>query len=189
MTDYPMLAMGPEPFRFLPSGDPLQGTAFSWPFKLLAAIIVLGGALWLADLWLAGKLGASSRQGGGWLALGLLLMAWTLWHILTSQTRLAAGELQQSWILNKRMPLAEVIDMSINEMLTRTIITSMTALLALVALAVFGGPSLYGLSVIMLFGIAIGTYSSIYIAAPVILLWGVKRADEEAEPLQPAAAR
>ena len=108
MTDYPMLAMGPEPFRFLPSGDPLQGTAFSWPFKLLAAIIVLGGALWLADLWLAGKLGASSRQGGGWLALGLLLMAWTLWHILTSQTRLAAGELQQSWILNKRMPLADL---------------------------------------------------------------------------------
>jgi preprotein translocase subunit SecF len=85
----------------------------------------------------------------------------------------------------KRMPLAEVIDMSINEMLTRTIITSMTAVLALVALAVFGGPSLYGLSVIMLFGIAIGTYSSIYIAAPVILLWGVKRAGEEAEPLQP----
>ena len=89
----------------------------------------------------------------------------------------------------KRMPLGEVIDMSINEMLTRTIITSLTAVLALVALAVFGGPSLYGLSVIMLFGIAIGTYSSIYIAAPVILLWGVKRADEEAEPLQPAAAR
>ncbi|HEX5264461.1 MAG TPA: protein translocase subunit SecF, partial [Phenylobacterium sp.] len=44
----------------------------------------------------------------------------------------------------KRMPLAEVIDMSINEMLTRTIITSMTAILALVALAVFGGPTLYG---------------------------------------------
>ena len=44
----------------------------------------------------------------------------------------------------KRMPLAEVIDMSINEMLTRTIITSMTAVLALIALAIFGGPSLYG---------------------------------------------
>jgi preprotein translocase subunit SecF len=89
----------------------------------------------------------------------------------------------------KRMPLGEVIDMSINEMLTRTIITSMTAILALIALAVFGGPSLYGLSVIMLFGIVIGTYSSIYIAAPVILLWGVKRTDEEAEPLKPAKAR
>ena len=89
----------------------------------------------------------------------------------------------------KRMPVGEVIDMSINEMLTRTIITSMTAVLALVALAVFGGPSLYGLSVIMLFGIAIGTYSSIYIAAPVILLWGVKRLDEDAEPLKPATVR
>ena len=85
----------------------------------------------------------------------------------------------------KKMPLAEVIDMSINEMLTRTIITSFTAILALVALAVFGGPSLYGLSVIMLFGIVIGTYSSIYIAAPVILLWGVKRGEEEAEPIKP----
>lgn len=85
----------------------------------------------------------------------------------------------------KKMPLAEVIDMSINEMLTRTIITSLTAVIALVALAAFGGPSLYGLSVIMLFGIVIGTYSSIYIAAPVIILWGVKRGDEEAEPLKP----
>ena len=89
----------------------------------------------------------------------------------------------------KRMPLGEVIDMSINEMLTRTIITSMTAVLALIALAIFGGPSLYGLSVIMLFGIVIGTYSSIYIAAPVILLWGVKRSDDPAEPLKPATVR
>ena len=88
----------------------------------------------------------------------------------------------------KRMPLHDVIDLSINEMLTRTIITSFTAILALIALAVFGGPSLYGLSVIMLFGIVIGTYSSIYIAAPVIMLWGVKRGAEEAEPLKPAKA-
>jgi preprotein translocase subunit SecF len=89
----------------------------------------------------------------------------------------------------KKMPLREVIDLSINEMLTRTIITSMTAVLALIALAVFGGPSLYGLSIIMLFGILIGTYSSIYIAAPVILLWGVRRSDEEATPLKPATQR
>jgi preprotein translocase SecF subunit len=88
----------------------------------------------------------------------------------------------------KRMPIAEVIDLSINEMLTRTIITSMTAVFALVALALFGGPTLWGLSIIMLFGILIGTYSSIYIAAPVILLWGVKRGGED-EALKPAKAR
>jgi preprotein translocase subunit SecF len=89
----------------------------------------------------------------------------------------------------KRMPVDEVIDMSINEMLTRTIITSLTAVIALVALAVFGGPSLHGLSIIMLFGIGIGTYSSIYIAAPVILLWGVKRGDDEAEPIVPPGVK
>jgi preprotein translocase SecF subunit len=90
----------------------------------------------------------------------------------------------------KKMPLPEVIDLSINEMLTRTIITSLTAVIALVALALLGGKELFGLSVIMLFGIGIGTYSSIYIAAPVIILWGVKRGEEEAEPLpQPPGTR
>ena len=90
----------------------------------------------------------------------------------------------------KRMPLKEVIDLSINETLTRTIVTSFTGLLALAALAFFGGPTLWGLSVVMLFGIIVGTYSSIYIAAPIILLWGVKRGGEdEAEALKPAKVR
>jgi SecD/SecF fusion protein len=85
----------------------------------------------------------------------------------------------------KRMPLREVIDISINETLSRTIITGLTAELALGGLAFFGGPTLYGMSLVLMFGIAIGTYSSIYVASPVILLWGVKRGEEEAEPLKP----
>lgn len=89
----------------------------------------------------------------------------------------------------KRLPLREVIDLSINETLSRTIITGLTAILALGGLAVFGGPSLYEMSLILMFGIILGTYSSIYVAAPVILLWGVKRGEEDAEPLKPANAR
>ncbi|MET0293996.1 MAG: protein translocase subunit SecF [Phenylobacterium sp.] len=89
----------------------------------------------------------------------------------------------------KRMPLREVIDLSINETLSRTIITGLTGVLALLGLALFGGPTLFGFSVVMIFGIIIGTYSSIYVAAPVILLWGVKRGEEEAEPLRPAKVR
>jgi preprotein translocase subunit SecF len=85
--------------------------------------------------------------------------------------------------------LREVIDQSINETLSRTVITGLTALLALGGLAIFGGPTLFGMSLILMFGIVIGTYSSIYVAAPVILLWGVNRADEEAEPLKPAGQR
>ena len=89
----------------------------------------------------------------------------------------------------KRMPLREVIDLSINETLSRTIITGLTAMLALAGLAVFGGPTLFGMSLVLMFGIVIGTYSSIYVAAPVILLWGVKRNDDVAEPLKPATVR
>jgi preprotein translocase subunit SecF len=89
----------------------------------------------------------------------------------------------------KRMPLREVIDLSINETLSRTVITGLTAMLALGGLALFGGPTLFGMSLILMFGIVIGTYSSIYVAAPVILLWGVNRSDEEAEPLRPAGQR
>lgn len=89
----------------------------------------------------------------------------------------------------KRLPLREVIDLSINETLSRTVITGVTAILALAGLAVFGGPTLFGMSIVLMFGIIIGTYSSIYVAAPVILLWGVKRQDEPAEPLKPAVPR
>lgn len=89
----------------------------------------------------------------------------------------------------KRMPLREVIDLSINETLSRTIITGLTAILALGGLAVFGGPSLYEMSLVLMFGIILGTYSSIYVAAPVILLWGVKRGEEEPEPLPVQGAR
>ncbi len=89
----------------------------------------------------------------------------------------------------KRMPFRDVIDLTINETLTRTIVTSFTAILALIALAIFGGPNLFGLSVIMLFGIIVGTYSSVYIAAPVLLLWNSKRGGEGAEVLEPAKAR
>ena len=88
----------------------------------------------------------------------------------------------------KKMPLRDVIDLSINETLSRTVITGLTALLALGGLAVFGGEALFGFSIALLFGITIGTYSSIYVAAPIILLWGVKRGDEPA-PVKPMAQR
>jgi preprotein translocase SecF subunit len=89
----------------------------------------------------------------------------------------------------KRTPLRELIDLSVNETLSRTVITGLTALLALSGLAVFGGEALRPLSIVLLFGIVIGTYSSIYVASPIILLWGVKAEDEAAKPLAPRPAR
>jgi len=86
----------------------------------------------------------------------------------------------------KTMPLRDVIDLSLNETLSRTIITGVTAVMVLGALAVFGGEALFGFSIALMFGIIIGTYSSIYVGAPIILLWGVKRGEltEDAKPVK-----
>jgi preprotein translocase subunit SecF len=86
----------------------------------------------------------------------------------------------------KQMPLREVIDLSINETLSRTIITGVTAIMVLAALAVFGGEALFGFSIALMAGIIIGTYSSVYVAAPIILLWGVKRGGsaDDATPIK-----
>jgi preprotein translocase subunit SecF len=89
----------------------------------------------------------------------------------------------------KTTPLRDVINRSENERLSRTLITGTTAILALAGALFFGGPVLFPLVFTMVFGIVIGTYSSIYVALPIILLWGVRRGDEDAVPLKPLNAR
>ncbi len=71
----------------------------------------------------------------------------------------------------RRASLAEVINLSINETLSRTILTTGTALLVLFALYVLGGPGLQPFAFTLIVGFLTGTYSSIYIAAPVVLFW------------------
>jgi preprotein translocase SecF subunit len=88
----------------------------------------------------------------------------------------------------KRMPLGELVDLSINETLSRTLITGATGIMALAVLAFFGGEALFSFAVSMIFGIVIGTYSSIYISAPLLTYFGVRRG-EEAELIKPQPAR
>jgi preprotein translocase subunit SecD/preprotein translocase subunit SecF len=85
----------------------------------------------------------------------------------------------------KSMPLRELIDMSINETLNRTLGTSMTVFLAALPLAIFGGASISGFAIVMLFGIVVGTSSSIFIAAPILLFLGEKRLRRDTRPAKP----
>ena len=89
----------------------------------------------------------------------------------------------------KKTPLRDVINLSENERLSRTLITGTTALLALAGMLFLGGPALFPMILTMVMGIIFGTYSSIYVALPIILLWGVRRNDEEAVPLKPMTPR
>ena len=90
----------------------------------------------------------------------------------------------------KSMPLRELIDLSINETLNRTLGTSATIFLASLPLALFGGESISCFAVVMLFGIVVGTSSSIFIAAPILLFLGENRLrrDATAAPTQAAPA-
>jgi preprotein translocase SecF subunit len=90
----------------------------------------------------------------------------------------------------KAMPLSELIDRSINETLARTTTTSLTTLLALVSLFLFGGPVIASFVDAMIFGIVIGTYSSIFIAAPVLIYLNLRtgRIAEEEEAAASAEA-
>jgi len=79
----------------------------------------------------------------------------------------------------KTMPLRELIDQSINETLNRTVGTSLTVFIAALPLALFGGQSISGFAWVMLFGIIVGTSSSIFIAAPILLFLGEHRLRRE----------
>ncbi len=74
----------------------------------------------------------------------------------------------------KKKPIRELLDMSINDTLSRTVLTSVTTLLALLALYFLGGEVLRGFTFAMIFGVLIGTYSSIFIAAPVLILFKLR---------------
>jgi preprotein translocase subunit SecD/preprotein translocase subunit SecF len=89
----------------------------------------------------------------------------------------------------KTMPLRELIDLSINETLNRTLGTSMTVFLASLPLALFGGSSISGFAWVMLFGIVVGTSSSIFIAAPILLLLGENRLRRDAQAPRTTVAK
>ena len=79
----------------------------------------------------------------------------------------------------KTRPTVDVLNGAINSTLSRTILTSGTTLIAIVAMAVIGGPALEGFALALIWGVGVGTYSSIFVAAPLLTLTGVKREANE----------
>ncbi|TDT74875.1 protein translocase subunit secF [Litoreibacter halocynthiae] len=82
----------------------------------------------------------------------------------------------------KTKDLSEVLNLSINETLSRTMMTSVTTLLALIALFVLGGDVIRGFVFAMIWGIIVGTYSSIFVASTILLFLGVKRDWSKKDP-------
>jgi preprotein translocase subunit SecF len=81
----------------------------------------------------------------------------------------------------KKMPIFELLNNAINQTLSRTLMTSITTLLALIALWTFGGEVIRGFVNALIFGIVIGTYSSIFVASPVLTFLNIRRNQDKVE--------
>jgi preprotein translocase subunit SecF len=76
------------------------------------------------------------------------------------------------------MPLREMMNLTANETLSRTIMTASTTLISLIALFVLGGDVIRGFVFAMLFGVIVGTYSTLYVAKNIVLFLGLDRTDK-----------
>jgi preprotein translocase subunit SecF len=92
-----------------------------------------------------------------------------------TDTVVVFDRIRENLKLKQREEVKSVINSSINEVLSRTIITSTTVLFTSLALFFFGGEVIHDFSLAMIMGVIVGTYSSIFVASPIVLLWGGKR--------------
>jgi preprotein translocase subunit SecF len=83
--------------------------------------------------------------------------------------------IRENMMKYKRLSVKEIINLSVNEALGRTVLTVLTTLISIAALIFFGGDKLFSFSLTSFFGIFIGTYSSIYISAPILIHLGIKK--------------
>ena len=107
--------------------------------------------------------------------LSIVAALLTILGYSVNDTVVVSDRIRENLRKYKRMDLNELLDLSINETLSRTILTGCTAIVVLLALYIFGGEVIRNFNFAMLFGVLIGTYSSIFIAAPILGYLGIKR--------------
>lgn len=123
------------------------------------------------------------------MALGFLSAAWIEFDITTvaailaligysnNETVVIFDRVRENLINLRRMEILEVVNLSVNQTLMRSIITHLTTLLVCTALFMLGGPSVHSFSVTLIVGVVVATYSSIYVSTNLAVLIGVSRED------------
>jgi preprotein translocase subunit SecF len=101
-----------------------------------------------------------------------------------NDTVIVSDRIRENRRKDRRAPLAEIINRSVNETLSRTILTTGTVVLVVLALYVLGGPVIHGFAFSLLVGFVVGTYSSVFIAAPIVLFF--ERAAQAKQSTAPA---
>ena len=133
---------------------------FEWQYGIGAAIATGHDVFVTAGLYAVCQMEFSLNS----VAALLLLAGYSI-----NDTVVVFDRIRENRRKYKRTGLAELINLSTNQMMTRTILTSVATGVSLVPLLFFGGPSLFDFSAAILFGIVVGTFSSIYVAAALLL--------------------
>jgi preprotein translocase SecF subunit len=146
---------------------------FEWQFAVAAIIATLHDVILTIGFFAILKLDFNLTS----IAAILTIIGYSL-----NDTVVVFDRIRETLRRYKKMNIAELLNLSINEMLGRTILVSLTALLALIALAVFGGEVIRSFTLAMIWGVVVGTYSSIFIAAPVLIYMNLRASSLSNEP-------
>ena len=138
---------------------------FEWHFAIGAVLCTLHDVILTIGLFSATQIEFNLSS----IAAVLTIVGYSL-----NDTVVVYDRVRENLRRYKRMAMPDLVDLSINQMLSRTLMTSITTLLALGALFAFGGEVIRSFTFAMIWGILVGTYSSIFIAAPLLILLNLR---------------
>ena len=146
---------------------------FEWQFALGAAVSLIHDVILTIGIFSALQI----RFDLTTIAAILTIVGYSI-----NDTVVIFDRLRENLRKYKQRPLRDVMNLSVNETLSRTIMTSGTTLIALIALLVLGGDVIRGFVFAITWGIVVGTYSSVYVAKNIVLFLGVNRDREKNDP-------
>lgn len=148
---------------------------FEWRFAVGAGIALAHDPILILGLFSAFQIEFDLPT----LAAILAVIGYSL-----NDTIVVFDRVKENFLKHRKGDTVEIINMSLNQTLSRTIMTSFLTLLVVASLLIYGGPTLFGFSLALFIGILIGTYSSIYVAGALAVSLGLTRADLMPTPKQ-----
>ena len=138
--------------------------AIRFKFKFaIAAIIALVHDILIS----AGAMSFTARE----FSLPVIAALLTIVGYSINDTIVVFVRIRENMRLQRKMEFSELVNVSLNQTLSRTLLTSLTTLLTVISLFVFGGEVINPFAFVLLVGVIVGTYSSVFIASPVIVDW------------------
>ena len=155
----------------------------AWMLISTALVLLMTPALAFFYGGLVRSKNALNTMMMSFISLGFVSVAWALIGYSLNDTIVVFDRIRENFRVLRKADLIENINISTTQTLLRTLATSISTLLAIIALMVFGGENLWGFSLALFIGVTAGTYSSVYIAS-ILLIWLKLTRDDLIPPVE-----